>query len=202
MIYSVRGKLIHIDTELAVVECGGVGYACRTTYSTLSKIGKVGTEVTLRTYMYVREDNVELFGFATEQELNCFKMLISVSGVGPKAGLAILSDTTPEKFALTVATGDYKLFTKTKGVGPKLAQRVVLELKDKIAKDQLVTGGGDTYDFIPAGNAGNAVSEAISALVVLGYSQGESASIISKLDPTLSVEEMIKAALKKLAMNI
>lgn len=201
MIYSVRGKLIHTDTELAVVECGGVGYACRTTYSTLSKLGKVGSEVTLRTYMYVREDNIELFGFATEQELSCFKMLISVSGVGPKAGLAILSDTTPENFALHVATGDYKIFTKTKGVGPKLAQRVVLELKDKISKDQLVVNNSDIQTFIPQAT-GSAITEAISALVVLGYSQGEATAVIAKLDPTLPVEELIKASLKGLATNL
>ena len=201
MIYSVRGKLIHTEQELAVIECGGVGYACRTTYATLSQIGRTGSEIMLRTYLHVREDNVELFGFATEQELNCFKMLISVSGVGPKAGLAILSDTTPERFALAVATGDYKAFTKTKGIGPKLAQRIVLELKDKIAKEQISAGGDKNIDFEPV-LSGTNTSEAISALVVLGYSQSEAATAIAKLDSTLSVEEMIKQALKKMAVNI
>ena len=201
MLYSLRGKLIHKEQNLAVVECAGVGYACRTTISTLSKLGNIGSDAFLLTYLYVREDNVELFGFATEQELNCFKMLISVSGVGPKAGLAILSDTTPETFALNVATGDYKAFTKTKGVGPKLAQRVVLELKDKITNEQLTSFVKEEPNFT-AISAGGAVSEAVAALVVLGYSQTEAASAVAKLDPSMSVEELIKNALKKIAASM
>ena len=118
MIYSVRGKLIHKENELAVVECGGVGYACRTTLQTLASLSETGSEVTLYTYLHVREDNVELFGFSSQQELNCFKMLISVSGVGPKAALSILSDFNPEKFALLVASEDSKTLTKTKGIEP------------------------------------------------------------------------------------
>ena len=137
MIYSVRGKLTHKEPFLAVVECAGVGYACRTTCSTSAQLGETGKEVYLYTYLHVREDNVELFGFYSMQELNCFKMLISVSGVGPKAALSILSDIDAQRFALTVASGDSKVFTKTKGVGPKLAQRIVLELKDKIAKESI-----------------------------------------------------------------
>ena len=119
MIYSIRGKLMVKDTELAVVECGGVGYACRTTLSTLSQLQAVGNDVMLYTYLHVREDNIELFGFASQQELNCFKMLISVSGVGPKAALSILSDVTPEKFALLVASEDSKTLTRTKGIGAR-----------------------------------------------------------------------------------
>lgn len=201
MIYSVRGNIIHKGTDVAVIECGGVGYACRTTLATLSQIGKTGEETMLYTYLHVREDNVELFGFSTEQELNCFKMLLSVSGVGPKAGLAILSDTNPERFALTVATGDYKAFTKTKGVGPKLAQRVVLELKDKISKEQISSAENAQVDFEAVTNGSN-TSEAISALVVLGYSQTEAASAVAKLDPSLSVEELIRQSLKKMAANL
>ena len=202
MIYSVRGKLIHKEANLAVIECGGVGYACRTTLSTVSKLDSIGSEAFLYTYLHVREDAVELFGFADEKELNCFKMLISVSGVGPKAGIAILSDTTPEKFALNVVTGDYKAFTKTKGVGPKLAQRVVLELKDKITKEQLAAAkGGDEINYAAVTGGGN-TAEAISALVVLGYSQTEAASVIAKLDQSLSVEELIKNALKQIAASM
>ncbi len=201
MIYSVRGKIIHKGTDIAVIECGGVGYACRTTLATLSQIGRTGEEAMLYTYLHVREDNVELFGFATEQELNCFKMLITVSGVGPKAGLAILSDTNPERFALTVATGDYKAFTKTKGVGSKLAQRVVLELKDKITKEQLAAGGSPDVDF-SAVTEGSNTSEAISALVVLGYSQTEAASAVAGLDTSLPVEELIRLSLKKMASRL
>lgn len=198
MIYSVRGKIIHKGTDLAVIECGGVGYACRTTLASLSGMGRIGEETMLYTYLHVREDNVELFGFLTEQELNCFKMLITVSGVGPKVGLAILSDTDPQRFALTVATGDYKAITRTKGVGAKLAQRVVLELKDKISKEQ--PAGNADIPSVPTGS-GN-ISEAISALEVLGYSQAEAASAVAKLDPALSVEELIRLSLKKMASNL
>jgi len=201
MIYSVKGELIHTEPTLAVIECGGVGYACRTTYSTLSQIGSKGSNVTLLTYLHVREDNVELFGFATSEELNCFKMLISVSGVGPKAGLAILSDTTPEKFALSIATGDVKSITKTKGIGPKLAQRIVLELKDKITKEQQLLGSSSGIDFTQIVEGGNS-SEAISALVVLGYAQSDATTVIAKLDQSLSVEEMIKQGLKGIATKL
>ncbi len=202
MIYSVKGELVHKEAQLAVVECGGVGYACRTTFATLSNIGDIGSSVKLLTYMNVREDCVELFGFATSSELNCFKMLLSVSGVGPKAALAILSDTNPEKFALTVATGDAKAITKTKGVGPKLAQRIILELKDKIVKEQQLVGSDiGSFDFAPTVGSGN-TGEAISALVVLGYSQTDAATTVAKLDPSLSVEQMIKESLKKLATNL
>ena len=195
MIYSVKGELIHKEPSLAVIECGGVGYACRTTFSTLSQLGSVGSKATLLTYLHVREDNVELFGFATSQELNCFKMLLTVSGVGPKAALAILSDISPEKFALTIATGDSKTITRTKGIGPKLAQRIVLELKDKISKEQQLIDSGSDFDFTPVMSGSNS-SEAISALVVLGYSQSEATTVVSKIDPNLSVEEMIKQGLK------
>lgn len=133
MIYSLSGKLVHTESDLAVIECAGVGYACKTTFSTLQQIaGK--SEVKLYTHLAVKEDAVELFGFATKEELKSFRMLISVSGVGPKAGLAILSACTPSQFALAVATGDSKAFTKIKGIGTKIAQRIVLELKDKVAK--------------------------------------------------------------------
>lgn len=195
MFYSLKGELIHKEQGLAVLECGGVGYACRTTYSTLSQLGKIGETVKLLTYLHVREDNIELFGFLTEGELSCFKMLISVSGVGPKVGLAILSDTNPERFALAVATEDSKELTKTKGVGIKLAQRIVLELKDKITKEQVSLGGG--ADFTPILSGGN-TGEAISALVVLGYSQSEAATVVAKLDQSLSAPEMIRLALREI----
>lgn len=199
MIYSLRGKLIHKEQGLAVVECGGVGYGCRTTYSTLSKL-TVNEEVYLYTYFAVREDAVELFGFADKQELSCFRQLISVTGVGPKAALAILSDASPEQFAITVAAGDYKVFTKTKGVGPKLAQRIVLELKDKITKEQLTVSGisGNAAVLVSGGNVG----EAVSALAVLGYTQTEAAQAVAKLDSSLPAEELIKAALKSMASSL
>ena len=194
MIYSVKGELIHKKPNLAVIEAGGVGYACRTTLMTLSQIGNIGDTVKLLTYMNVREYAVELFGFKTERELDCFKMLISVSGAGPKTALAILSDTTPERFALAVATGDTKAFTKTKGVGPKLAQRIVLELKDKVTKEQLTAESGGE-EFVPIASGGSA-GEAISALVVLGYSQTDAAVVVSKLDQSLPSAELIRLALQ------
>ena len=197
MIYSVRGKLIHTENELAVVECGGVGYACKTTFYTLQKIAG-SDEVMLYTYLAVREDAADLFGFSTKEELKCFKMLISVSGVGPKAAISILSSNSPSQFALAVATGDSKSLTKCKGIGAKTAQRIVLELKDKIAKENTVSVRG-TADFVPAVSQGGAVDEAVTALVVLGYTEGEAMQAVSKLDPTLSVEELIKKALIGLA---
>ena len=130
MIYSVSGKLIHTEPELAVVECGGVGYGCKTTFNTLQKIAGE-SEVMLYTCLSVREDAAELYGFADREELKCFRLLISVSGVGPKAALSILSGMNTQQFALCVATADSKALTKVKGIGAKTAQRIILELKDK-----------------------------------------------------------------------
>lgn len=197
MIYSVRGKLIHTESELAVVECGGVGYACKTTFYTLQKIAGE-SEVTLYTYLAVRENDVDLFGFSSQEELRCFKMLITVSGVGPKAALSILSSNTPSQFALTVATGDFKSLTKSKGIGAKTAQRIVLEPKDKIAKENTISvrGGETIASAVPQGGA---LDEAITALVVLGYSEGEAAQALAGAEPTATVEELIKTALVRLA---
>ena len=195
MIYSVTGRLIHTDAELAVVECAGVGYACRTSLSTLQKIAG-REEVTLLTHLSVREDGVELFGFADEEELRSFRLLISVSGVGPKAAIAILSSMTPQQFALAVATGDSKSFTQVKGIGKKTAERLCLELKDKVAGETISVRG---QKAIAAPIGGGSVGEAVTALEVLGYSAAEAAGAISKLDPSLSVEELIKGALKSLA---
>ncbi|MDF2566904.1 MAG: Holliday junction helicase RuvA [Oscillospiraceae bacterium] len=140
---------------------------------------------------------VELYGFSELEELHCFKMLISVSGVGPKAALSILSDINAQKFALCVATGDSKTLTKSKGIGLKIAQRIVLELKDKISKEQVVSGVMDLPSDIHL-NAGN-MAEAVSALVVLGYTQSEATQAVAQADPSASVEEMIKMGLKALA---
>ncbi|MGN0562574.1 MAG: Holliday junction branch migration protein RuvA [Candidatus Fimenecus sp.] len=202
MFYSITGRVVHRDTQSVALETGGVAFQCSTTLSTLKKIGEKGSTATLYTYLNVREDALDLFGFATEQELECFKLLISVSGIGPKAALAILSELTPDKLALCLATGDSKSITRAQGVGPKLAQRVVLELKDKLAKGLELPA--DSPEIQAAGLAaadGNA-SEAVSALVMLGYSQSEAAMAVSKLDGTLSVEELIKQALKQLARQV
>ena len=202
MFYAITGRVVHLDTQSVALETGGVAFRCSTTLTTLKTIGEKGSTATLYTYLNVREDALDLFGFATEQELECFKLLISVSGVGPKAALAILSELTPDKLALCLATGDSKSITRAQGVGPKLAQRVVLELKDKLAKGLELPA--DSPEIQAAGIAaadGNA-SEAVSALTMLGYSQSEAAVAVSKLDSALSVEELIKQALKQLARQV
>ena len=204
MIYSITGTLVSAvlaDAHfIAVVEAGGIGYAVKTTHTTMAKMPEIGSRVTFYTYLYVREDALELFGFADLEELNCFKMLISISGVGPKAALSILSDMTPQKFALCVATGDSKGFTRSKGIGAKTAQRIVLELKDKITNEQVAGGVTETVPDI--GRISSNAGEAISALVVLGYAQSDAAAAVSKLDQSLSVEEMIKLGLKALAGSL
>ena len=201
MIYSVTGKLAAANLSdahyLAVVEAGGIGYAVKTTHTTMMKMPEKGNVVTFYTYLYIREDALELFGFADQEELNCFKMLISVNGVGPKAALSILSDMTPQKFALCIASGDSKGFTRSKGIGAKTAQRIVLELKDKISNEQAAVGVTEALPDME--RIGSNAGEAISALVVLGYAQSEAAVVVSKLDQSLSVEEMIKYSLKALA---
>lgn len=202
MIYSLKGRLTVKELGFAVIECGGVGYGCRTSYNSVAQLGEVGSDAALYTYLYVREDVVELFGFATLQELSCFKLLISVSGVGPKAATAILSDVSPEKFALLVASGDSKAFTRTKGIGAKTAQRIVLELKDKITSESIsgsISGDAAEFGGIPAENTSSSVSEALEALMVLGYTQGETAPILKKLDPSMSTQELIKETLRLMA---
>ncbi len=195
MIYSLKGKITVKEMNFVVIECAGVGYGCKTSYNTVSKLGETGSEATLYTHLVIREDNIELFGFATLQELNCFKLLISVSGVGGKAGISILSDITPENFAFLVASGDSKAFTKTKGIGAKTAQRIVLELKDKIESFDGMAVNPAVSANSPAVN-NSAVSEAMEALMVLGYSQEEIAPLIRKCDPNLSTQEIIKETLR------
>ncbi len=202
MIYSVKGEVVHTEPNLAVIECGGVGYACRTTFTTLSKLKGIGSQAKLYTYLNVTQDGIDLFGFYDQQELRCFQMLLSVSGVGPKAALSILSDISPEKFALTVATGDFKTITKSKGIGTKTAQRIVLELKDKIAKEQLSTPSSVDFSAVTEAVANTNTGEAIAALVVLGYTQAEAATVVSGLDASLSTEELIKQSLKKIGMRL
>lgn len=203
MIYSLHGRLAVKELNFVVIECGGVGYGCKTSYNTVSQLDEIGSDAMLYTHLYIREDLAELFGFATQQELSCFRLLISVSGVGPKAATSILSDVTPEKFAFLVASGDSKAFTKTKGIGAKTAQRIVLELKDKISSES-VNGAfsTDAAAVSVASSSSASVSEALEALMVLGYSQGEAASVLGKLDPNLSTQELIKETLRLMTSNI
>ena len=189
MIYSVRGKLIHTENSAAVVECGGVGYLCQTTYNTLRTL-KLNTEVTLYTYLNVREDAVDLFGFATQSELATFKTLISVSGVGPKAGLSILSKLTAEQVAI-------KTITKAQGIGKKIAQRIILELKDKLAKSEQTQTGSVQMPQAAGGN----VPKAIEALGVLGYTPADVSPVLAQFDASLPVEQLIAMTLKQMGRN-
>ncbi len=199
MFYYVSGTVAHIAPYLAVIDCGGVGYACKTTNVTLASltVGKAGK---LYTYLNVREDAMELYGFATEEELNCFQMLIGVSGVGPKAALSILSSAPPERLAMAIITGDEKALTMAPGIGKKIAQRIILELKDKLAKGQLGNVAGESYGgtgvtVIPE----NKLSEATAALAVLGYSNSEIGLALKGIDlESLPLEQIIKQALKKM----
>lgn len=196
MIYSLCGKLTHTGLNLAVVECGGVGYGCKTTSTTLSALPKMGGDAMLFTYLHITENALDLFGFATSLELDFFKKIISVSGVGPKVALALLSDLTPERLALCIAAGDYKTITRAPGVGNKIAQRIVLELKDKVSSSDLA-GGFASADAADA-NTGS-LGEAINALMSLGYARADAAAALSRMDASLGVEELIKAGLKALS---
>ena len=199
MYYYVSGEVAHVEPYLAVVDCGGVGYACRTTTFTLSQIKK-GDKAKLFTYLSVREDAMDLYGFASAEELKLFQQLISVSGVGPKAALSILSAGTPANLALAIITGDEKALTAAAGVGKKLAQRIILELKDKLTKGQTVSAAGESVagpavTIIPQ----NKLSEASAALAVLGYSQAEINVALKGIDiDNQSLEQIIRLALKNM----
>lgn len=197
MIYSLRGTLTALEPSLAVLECGGVGFACHITMNTARRLPPIGQEVLLYTILNVREDAMDLFGFAEQSELNCFKQLTSVSGVGPKAANAILSELSPDRLATAVAMGDFKAITRANGVGPKLAQRVVLELKDKLGIPA-VSGSNVVAAAATRPATGNA-EEAVRALTTLGFTAGEAAEAVGRLDGSLPVEKLIHDALKALA---
>jgi len=197
MFYYVSGTVAHVEPYLAVIDCGGVGYACRTTTYTLSSLKK-GDKAKLFTYLNVREDAMELYGFGSQEELTLFQQLISVSGVGPKAALSILSASTPANLALSIITGDEKALTCAQGIGKKIAQRVILELKDKLAKGQTIAVGGaaaPAVTVIPE----NKLSEASAALAVLGYSQAEINVALKGIDlDGQSLEQIIRQALRQM----
>ena len=194
----LTGKLAHMEDRLAVLDVGGVGFAVNTSLYTLSALKK-GQSATLYTHLSVKEDDLTLYGFATREERNLFRQLISVSGVGPKAALSILSCASPSQLALSIITGDLKPLTAAPGVGKRIAQRVVLELKDKLAKEQ-----GAALEQYQAPAAGLALpqdkgGEAAAALAVLGYHQSEINAALKDIDlQSLSVEEVIKQALRKM----
>ena len=195
MIYSVTGTLVHTEPGAAVVDVGGVAFRCMTSMYTLRALPRISEKTTIYTYLNVREDALDLFGFATKGELSCFKLLTSISGVGPKVGLAILSQLSPEDVAMAAAAGDAKRFTKANGVGQKLAQRIVLELKDKV-KDLSGTVGIEGVPEPGGPSASGNASQAVGALVTLGYSASEAAAAVGRLDGSLPPEELIRLALK------
>jgi Holliday junction DNA helicase RuvA len=202
MFYYLNGIVAHKEAYLAVIDCGGVGYACRTTAYTLSALN-IGEKAKLYTHVNVKEDAFDIYGFSTTEELHLFQQLIGVSGVGPKAGLAILSSNTPANLAMSIITGDERALTSAPGVGKKIAQRVILELKDKLAKGQVAavgeSYGGTGVTIIPE----NKASEAAAALAVLGYSREEINAALRGIDMEgMALEQIIRTALRGLAGNI
>ncbi|MBO5421404.1 MAG: Holliday junction branch migration protein RuvA [Clostridia bacterium] len=197
MIYSLTGEVVAVELNGFAIQCGGVAFFCFSTMNTMQKVGGKGSKATVYTYMNVREDAMELYGFYTKNELDAFKQLITVSGVGPKAALAILSVMTPDQLALSIASGDVKAITKAQGVGAKIAQRIVLELKNKFSTD-LTQEQTDMVAAIQSADTSTDLSEAIDALIQLGYSRSEAAAAVSKLDKSLPVEEIIRLALRSL----
>lgn len=197
MIASLNGKFLYADLTSVVVECGGVGYKCFVTKNTLYNIPSVGENIFLYTHLSVREDAMDLYGFRELDELNTFKLVTSVSGVGPKIGIALLSEFTPTRLCTAVASGDARILTAASGVGLKLAQRIVLELKDKVGD----ISGADmsVVSAVSKAVSGGAASEAIEALISLGYSKSEASLAVGKLDENLSSSELIKQALKSLS---
>ena len=193
MFYYLNGTITLLDANLAVVDCGGVGYACHTTNYTLSKL-QIGRQAKLFTYCNIKEEAFDIYGFSTREELRCFESLLGVGGVGPKAALAILSVVTPDQFTLAVMTQDLKTLTMAQGVGKKLAQRILLELKDKLAPSQLELSGAQ-MEAAPV--HGSKTAEATAALASLGYSQQEIAAALKGADVNaMSVEQIVRHALR------
>lgn len=201
MIYSLNGTLNFSDHISAVIECGGVGYKFTASTKTLSALPPKGKQAFVYTYMNIKEDAVDLYGFSDLRELELFKLIISVNGVGPKIGIAILSDFTADQLSLAIASGDAKTLTKASGVGLKIAQRIVLELKDKMADGITVTGDGGTATAADIAD-GSSPKDAIAALVQFGYSHSEAAATVAKCDLSKSTEDIIKQSLRLLSTTI
>lgn len=199
MFYYLNGTVTVLDQNLAVVDCGGVGYACRTTNYTLARL-QLGKPAKLYTYCNIREDAFDIYGFSTREEMNCFEQLLSVSGVGPKAALAILSVVSPDQFTLAVMTQDDKTLTMAQGVGKKMAQRILLELKDKIAGQQMELTSASMAGA-PAVR-GSKSAEATAALASLGYSTAEIGAVLKGIDvENLPLEEIVRQALRAMVMK-
>lgn len=205
MFYYIEGKVALLEQAVCVIDAGGVGYALHTSQNTISRL-KIGENARVYTYLYLREDVCDLYGFIDLEEKNCFLQLISVSGVGPKAALSILSIAPPSRLALSIITGDEKLLTQAPGIGKKIAQRIVLELRDKMSKSQLENASpaaAATYEQPGQGGRVNHTQEAIAALLVLGYSQAEALQAIKESGDLehAETEDIIRACLKRLAMR-
>ncbi len=201
MIYNVKGTLTYADPNFAVVECGGVGFKCFVSMTTLRQLPSVGKEVNLFTYMAVREDAIDLFGFFELGEMEAFKLLITVSGVGPKAAMAILSVLSPDRLSIAVSSGDVRSIQQANGVGKKTAERVVLELKDKMAGIGGSTASAAVSSIQSVASSSNA-SEAVEVLVSLGFERSDAAMVIGAMDKSLSVDDMIREGLKKLSSQL
>ncbi|HEX2925496.1 MAG TPA: Holliday junction branch migration protein RuvA [Ruminiclostridium sp.] len=200
MFAYIKGTVEAKSNDSIIVEAGGIGYRIFTALSTINNMGQAGTHVKVYTHYYVREDIAALYGFGTMEELGMFEMLLTVSGVGPKAAISLISTLSPSRFALAVVSQDAKSLTKAQGIGTKMAQRIILELKDKISKEQL-TSAIPEVSSENAGVAGDSVlSEAVSAMMVLGYGSAEASSSVSGIyEEGMSVEELIRKALKSLS---
>ncbi|MBR6940709.1 MAG: Holliday junction branch migration protein RuvA [Clostridia bacterium] len=202
MFYSITGNVVFTGENALALDCNGVAFYLNTTANTLRKCSPAGESMTVYTYLSVREDALDLFGFADKTELDCFKMLIGVSGVGPKAALAVLSALTPEQLAVAIAGDDSRAITAAQGVGAKIANRIVLELK---GKTDMFAGSYEAAENIAAvkkSKVSYAGEDAVNALVMLGYSRSEAGIAVGKLDGNLSTEEMIKKALASLAKKL
>lgn len=198
MIYNLSGKLTYVDPTFIVIECGGVGFKCFASTTTITSISTVGNNVNVLTYMSVKEDSIDLYGFATQEELNAFKLLISVSGIGPKAAMAILSVLPPDRLSVAVSSGDVKAIQSAQGVGKKTAERVVLELKDKMVGIGSAHTNAIVEGIQSVAQSDNA-QEAVEVLVSLGFNHSEAASVVGTMDKSLSVDEMIRKGLKSLS---
>lgn len=196
MFYYISGTLAHKEDGFAVIDAGGVGYKLLTSLGSLDRLGAVGSDAKMYTHLYVREGVFDLYGFASQEELSMFLLLTGVSGVGPKAALAVLGVLSPAALSLAVVSGDTKSITRANGVGPKVAQRIVMELKDKIKNEDMIPA--DLAGESAGGGAFVASNEAVEALCVLGYSAFEAKQALSGIDMSQDLELIIRDALKKL----
>lgn len=201
MIYNIKGELTYCDVQFVVIECGGIGFKCFTSLTTAKTIGQIGSTVNLYTHLSVKEDAMDLYGFATQEELNSFKLLITVSGIGPKAAVSILSELSPDRLAIAIASSDVKAITRANGVGKKTAERVVLELKDKMV-GMSAGDGSSAVSSAASVVEESAAGEAVAALVALGFAQSDAAVAVGQMDKSLSADEMIRLGLKQLSRNL